>query len=719
MSATINCPRCSGTVSATASFCPHCRRDLRYLADEPASVDKCRWDRQPDEYAARISSEQVRGMFNKTVEVDQASVGLLFDGGQFKGKLPAGRHIIKSLEERLRSIFSKDTTEVVLIDKGWFPVSVICTSILTADGHDLQAQCDLTIRLESESTFYENALKAKNIHRAADFVDLVKTPVEQTILQIAKGVELDSLLNPHYDLRQTLQRTLEEQLAPVLKDFGLQCRVPTAPRFHSRSRLEEMKVRGDMLKELRSTKLKREYERKVIERDRKWDDFQRELASEDTQRMLADARSEQEVAEVLKNLEAKTDSNDLFRKEAKEKEWYEYLQRSENRDWSQEDRARARAWFLEDTERERQTDIRRLEYEALVEETRNRNDLDDEERRRTLERYDEDLKRELEEENFRVKHRLQMQIYEFEYEQEVRKQKNDAARTDHVADARAKGEADGVTFDEGHRQGRLTLELSIEKKKKILELSATQAEIAMSVKARKAELEEQKTQSDYERVEAEKQAAHKRELEAADQKIKADREASQNEVNKLKTVGEMSDNALFTVASPQQAALLMEKLKQEMFVGMPADAIMAVQSGNSEAVANALAEKFKAAESGKEQLGEQMTMMKEMYDRLIDERKEGDTQARDQFKELMQVVQQVANAGLHTQRDVGVAAAGSDRPSSVDTLSHLANILQPKTAPVPQPAAAAAPPVPRHCHKCQTVVVADAVYCSKCGTQLS
>ena len=104
--------------------------------------------------------------------------------------------------------------------------------------------------------------------------------------------------------------------------------------------------------------------------------------------------------------------------------------------------------------------------------------------------------------------------------------------------------------------------------------------------------------------------------------------------------------------------------------------------------------------------------MQKMYERLIEERNQGDAASREQFSQLTQIVQQVANAGLHTQRDVGVAAAGND---PMEMLGQLAGVLQPKQQtpePVPQPKASKAS---RFCAVCGTEVDGNAMYCPGCG----
>ncbi|MDA0282252.1 MAG: zinc-ribbon domain-containing protein [Planctomycetota bacterium] len=187
---------------------------------------------------------------------------------------------------------------------------------------------------------------------------------------------------------------------------------------------------------------------------------------------------------------------------------------------------------------------------------------------------------------------------------------------------------------------------------------------------------------------AKKDASSRRELDTQrtqqDIQTEADRATHEMDLKRMAALNELSPETLIAMSPAEQSRLLADLRQTEALKDLTEEQILARAAEKSPEVAQALAEKYRAAGGQKSK-----QEMKELYERMLNSQQSQSVSQMDSIQKLMQTA-------LETQRDTAVAAAQGG-----------------------QPPAAASVPTTTYCPQCRNELPAAAKFCGKCGTSLT
>jgi hypothetical protein len=381
----------------------------------------------------------------------------------------------------------------------------------------------------------------------------------------------------------------------------------------------------------------------------------RELA---TDQRMAQIRSERDFADFLKQCEQEAGLRDLLRQQEREELWRQYQERKD-------DHAAARAQLLATLawQRKRERLARQMEYQRDL--VLNRQELD------TLAR-DHRLK-EVERE-----HQSKLAAAERDFQAELNR-----TRQTRKSDLEHRAATFDQELSEVAREGQLGVDLQ----KQWEDLKQKRQQQAV-------DLELHKQKGEFEVRNAEEQARHEREKD------------------RLAALSQMSVEALIVASDSEKAALLSELKRTETLSGFTEEQILAMAAGNSPAVAQAFAEKFRAAGQT-----EHRKEVEQLYERMLREQQQSSRDALTLQQENMKAFRELMVSALETQRDTAVAAARGAQPAGPAIVypppgSGASTVVTPA-------AGAGSTSIMIDCPQCRSKSPSGSQWCGNCGMRLA
>lgn len=671
--ATMPCPKCAESIPADSSFCPMCGGTVRAGTEKPVVAGGNRWERQPGDFAARIESSDLNALLSKGLAVQEGTTGLLFQDGKFVGQLDPGRHTAETVTDRLKSLVRASPFSAVLVDSGDVPLSFSGQDGLTRDGQTVEFRVDITIQLASPSNLYVNFMKGQSRVSTVELHTRLRPLLDQAVRTVIGQCDASELDVPHLELQQRIQDDARSAVDGVLESLGLGLERIELIQFENAARDEARIQESRQKQQLEQEKRRQAFEEKKSELEQDWKRFREKLESEETRARMDRLESQQEFEQLQASLEHEAKVKGLVRRESWESLWKDYEERKE-------DRELARRHLLETLDWERRTELLRLEHDFKLLSLRNEQELDDAERTIRIQQEDEDFRRQLDREYTALQENLKR--VELERGARINAEDEDFDR--------------GLTKDKRAReQARVQQEADDEqkarKRQRQIDTYGAIKGVKLDVKEREQSIEHSRLDAEAQRDQAARDAEHERQMKLSEA------EAEQR-IAELKQFNEMSCEALIAAGPADRVSMLVELKKNEGLKDLSEEQILAMAAQHSPDVAAAIAEKFRSR-SGKNETTREREA--ELYERMLQEQKASTGQLQAANAQNMEMLKELMANAFGTQRDVGVAAATSQRASAV-----------PSATP---PVEAANPAAQVVCSRCGSLNKTGARYCQHCG----
>ena len=710
----VKCGVCGTENRGDAKFCTNCRQALEVSA--APIIYNHHWARYESDFAVRVEADDLPGLLDKGLKVEPGTNAMLIERGVNKGIVPPGEYTISNLGWRLRDWFMGDIPErltVLLVDVTPAEFTFNLGGRFTKDPLPIGMSVRMQVEVVDPGKFLVNVLKGNErlsreyireylypqVVQVADrwlrnhtLQELVEDPLQTHKFELALEEEMRTTF-AQSGLRFLQVRTVELNLEPYdhLKK--------KKSSFSLRTSEVEIDAEGNVQLFDAETGGEISMQEAKLRADKRFADLEHEANLFELEKVTKAVQIEEQRVDVNQRMRAAVMSdrmNDVrstadFEVFMDEIDHDKLLREKERTDlvrtWKEEseDHNRARAHTAAMLEVEQNYDLRMAELKYRGEIDIARLDVDINISRKRAD-YEFEIKRRTAEEELRL-------------EQE----RHSAA----LARQENQWKSDRL-------QQQQELADDVEAAKIGLELLAI-------MKANKRLDEEERLriirEDELKRVEFNLDIELKK-MEAIERERQAERE---HELRKMETLGTLSVEALISVSGSEQALILGDLKKTEIFSGMTEEQILAAAAKDSPEVAHAFAIKFQAITDGEASQRE-----REMYERLLGERKDMLQEVQEQherraseLKEAwegsMQRIQDISESGMkYTSETARAFAEGQTGPTVVVVPDHHGSHV------VHGPGAGARghpPEGKKVCPTCGNFVSIDVKYCHFCGNK--
>jgi hypothetical protein len=672
--AAMTCANCNDATSPPgAKFCVKCGKPLsgkipcpKCKADVPANSRFCVQCGAPmnEALAGRNRWARQPGDFAYRMEIDDVKTvftkGVAIDEGT-RGLLFQDGKAVGVLQPGYHTL--QDLTSRL---KGLFVGSPVSVLLVDVGDSSLNLRFDRLRTADGDEVSAEIAVSTGLANELDFFVNVVhgqprvgtadlQSRIQPEVAAVVQGVVQSCRTEELYGNRELTDRIEDELQQALGRGFRRM-----GLGFHH---VEFVDFSGGAYEEIRKQRgeLRVDEAKHDLEKDRaKLERKVRELATDER---MAKIRDEQGFNDFLKQCEQEAGLKDLLRMQEREELWRQYEERKADHASAREHMLATLGW-----QRKRERLARQMEYKRDF--VLNSQELDTMQRQHRL----QEVERE---------HQAKLDAAQRDFDAQL-------GRTKQTRDADLEHRA--ATSDEDFRQLQREAQLGVDLQKQWEDIKdqREQKSIDRGLHKQRGEMEVRQ---------AEEQARHVREQE------------------KLAAMSQMSVEALIASSDKEKAAMLAELKRTETLKGFTEEQILAMAAKDSPAVAQAFAEKFKAADNPQHR-----KQIEELYERRIQEQQQSTREAQATHKETLQMMRDLMSEALRTQRDTAVAAAqGRETPgpsvifpppgSGAAVVSSVVS----NPAPAPAPAAPAQTPGMVDCPQCRVKSPDGSQFCGNCG----
>lgn len=700
------CPHCGQPVAANARFCPSCGRQLTInrSPDLPGSV----WRKSPDEFAVRVEPADLRGTLRKELEVQPGQqVVLLVDGRADEGRKGPGRYTVDSLFDRLLTLGAGRHVTALLIDGGYVPLEFQVPGIYTQDNYQVEVRCVIGVQVANPIAFFTNVMKSGRTLTVNDLRNYLFDEVRDAVADVVGRADFRGLATG-LALKDQMAAAVEQHLNETLATSGLHFGgVRTVevkhPRLDAlRQQWEEISLaeqealadrtqaRGAKLAEVEKRKalweaqLQAETQENVELRDKARIYEERARVYDEIRRaVLSDRMNQVKTEEDFQDFLAEINRRQTLRQEELDRLAEDFAARKEDRA-----KARAHTAYLAELERDYnrkqaelvwKTDLtleemasalkieqQRLADEGVLDERRWQNDLAamlresekaDWQRAEQQKQWVFDRQRQKDEQQLRQELAKMQALHEAEIL---------AIQTEASLTAEQKrAEAELVRKRLWAEQRRIEIEIEKLEDERDLETARKAVGLLHDMQRGKLSIQEEARRIAREDELARAEAALKAELARKEAERLAEAQRQAHELAMLQARAQMSAEALMSLSAPDQARAIADLKKTEVMKGMTDEQVYALMAAQSPAVAQALAERFKAAAAHPQEVDAQT---RALYERMLadiqrDREKADELRERteERFKEIFEKALESQRSGMV---EIARATAGQQQAPS-------------------------------------------------------
>ena len=674
----VSCRRCGSTIRAASKFCLKCGAPV--ATPEKKAERENRWVRTEEEFARRIDVVNVEAMLKQGVIVEQGTRALLFVDGALVQELGAGRYDMESADaQKLVEIGPPKTMTVIALDAGDVSLSFSFSDLFTKDPLKIAVDSTMSLAVTDPTRFFTNVMKARQSFALAELRATLFDELQDALAECVDGVSAFDL-NSNLSLKREFEATIEQHMGRTFERDGF-------GRFQVRT----FRYRHKELDEQRQ--LKEELLLQATEQEAKNEGMSR----------LFDARSEADVQKIVEE----TKKVENFEKRA---EIFSRMRRAVNSNKFDEVKSKEElASFLRDVHF-------RQRREKLVKEE----EIQELERDFTERREDRDLQRKYLTTKLQMERQLELErteaIQREDLTADLLERRLNLRRTVLEADLANEWAKSMHDLELTKRQHLAQLEANLKSAQSEAEIEKTKLEIQRGKVDLGMYARERKNAVDLAKVREEQKIQLEGEMQRLEMQQKAEDAAHRREMERMDKLAQMGAEALIAVTDDTERAALLAQLKStETMKDMTEEQILALAAKDSDAVAAALAEKYKGMSSDK---------LEQMYERMMQIQRESTDRDRESAKEVRETLERLAEKAMDSQTAVAQAQLASEKAKGekVETVQQQAMDRVADVAAEKARAAGPATVTPLQeqlvsCPGCKKRVPAGSKFCEHCGCE--
>ncbi|MFO1481753.1 MAG: trypsin-like peptidase domain-containing protein [Verrucomicrobiaceae bacterium] len=259
------CNTCGVSVAADSQFCWNCKANV--AAQPRDEIFSDRWRRTPGVFATRVTIETPQDRLRNGIQVDEGTLGALYNNGVMRTELGAGYHTLASFWERLTG-GGKGSGFVEAIIAVQDPVSSMLSlsstaALLTKDFSPVEAAVLVKVQLADFGLFTRRMLPTgSDVVRDDDLMMPHISRVAEIVRRHLSKLDVAEAARST-ELRHEIEAALGAELPGLLEDYGLRYRGVEDIRLDSEQITRVREAEGGLSqtgRELAWSKKKRELE---------------------------------------------------------------------------------------------------------------------------------------------------------------------------------------------------------------------------------------------------------------------------------------------------------------------------------------------------------------------------------------------------------------------------------------------------------------------------
>ena len=201
-----------------ADYCEKCGISLGF--SRPAVLDGNRWSPAADEAAVYFKTNNLKGLFTKTLFVPAGMRAYVVQADQSE-ELGEGEHTTETLFARLNSFFQSPMGEVMIVRTDALPLTFSFKDLPSAELLDISAEVQLNVRIAQVAAFRRRFSLQDGAITTQTLADILAPQVRQVLAETLGPFGIKELA-ADTALRSKVQEALKDQLGVRLQDLGLQ-----------------------------------------------------------------------------------------------------------------------------------------------------------------------------------------------------------------------------------------------------------------------------------------------------------------------------------------------------------------------------------------------------------------------------------------------------------------------------------------------------------------
>jgi len=213
-----SCHKCGSAVGAESKFCWKCGTE-----QDPAKRKQFygdRWQRSPEDFAVRVELKTPGATLHHGLQVDEGTIGLVFQNGKFNGLLEPGYHTFDNVVTRLLGFDKGKEAHAVLIDTKAAEVDFQLEDIRLKNQVAVDARIRLLFRVSDPRVFIERVLAGAGDFRTSDLTSRFQGDVRTALQAAAQEHPLDAVLAAA-SARELIENDLSARVQAALAPYGL------------------------------------------------------------------------------------------------------------------------------------------------------------------------------------------------------------------------------------------------------------------------------------------------------------------------------------------------------------------------------------------------------------------------------------------------------------------------------------------------------------------
>ncbi|PYL60178.1 MAG: hypothetical protein DMF24_10895 [Verrucomicrobia bacterium] len=213
------CNRCQSAIGGDSQFCWKCGAEQDPKARKSFYGD--RWHRSPTDFAVRVDLAVPKTVLHHGIQVDEGTLALLFQNGEFKGTLGPGYHSLNSFFERLAGLDKGKEAHAILLDTLGAEVDFEIDNVPVKNQVPVAVRVRLLFQLKDPKLFADKFLQGAASFSTQDVAEAFKADVAQALQRRLKDLSPDDLII-ETEKRQLIEKELMESLNPTLAKYGIE-----------------------------------------------------------------------------------------------------------------------------------------------------------------------------------------------------------------------------------------------------------------------------------------------------------------------------------------------------------------------------------------------------------------------------------------------------------------------------------------------------------------
>lgn len=213
------CNRCKASVGSESRFCWKCGAEQN--PESRPSAYGFRWQRSPFDFAMRVDLAVPEQILQPGIQIDDGTLALLFQDGQYKGMLQPGYYSTDAFFQGLPTVDRQRAAHATILDMQGAEIDFLLENVRVKEQVPIDVRVRLLFRIREPKLFVDTVLQSASTFSTKDLTDRFRGDVTAAVQQKLAGHSADELM-VEVRARELLEADLVAQLAPVLSARGLE-----------------------------------------------------------------------------------------------------------------------------------------------------------------------------------------------------------------------------------------------------------------------------------------------------------------------------------------------------------------------------------------------------------------------------------------------------------------------------------------------------------------